>query len=54
MKIKELKELLKPLDDNTKILLGSDEELNTLYETIQVGIDKDTGMYLIWGERIYK
>jgi len=48
MKIKELIKKLKLLNQDEKIVLSSDEELNTLYEDIQVE-ELETYGYVIWG-----
>ena len=48
MKIKELIELLQTLKQDKEILLGNDEELNTLFKDIQVAELEGEG-YVIWG-----
>lgn len=49
MKIKELIEKLQTLNQNKEILLSSDEELNTLFEDIQIAGLKENDGYVIWG-----
>ena len=49
MKIKELIKQLQQLNQEAEILLGSDEELNTLYKDIQVEYYNDENQSVIWG-----
>jgi len=48
MIIKELIEKLKLLNQDEKIVLSCDEELNTLFEDIQIA-ELETYGYVIWG-----
>ena len=51
MKTKELIEVLKQFDENSEVLLSSDEELNNLFSDVQVaelnGVAKKS--IVIWG-----
>lgn len=49
MKVKDLKKILAGMDENKVILVSSDEELNTIYKTIKVGIEAGDGRYVIYG-----
>jgi len=40
MKVKELIKQLQELNPNAEVVLGSDSELNNIYETIEVSISK--------------
>ena len=48
MIVAELIELLKGFPQETKVLVSSDEELNTLYQKLQIG-DLKNGKFAIYG-----
>jgi len=49
MKIKELKQILEQLDENKNIVLSSDEELNTIFNKIELCELDDEDRYCLFG-----
>jgi len=49
MKVKELIEKLKTIEQDKDILVSSDEELNTLYKDLEVCFLSDIKKYCIFG-----
>jgi len=50
MKIKNLIELLKQYDQEAQVFIGSDEELNNIFEDVQVAtMDSNELKVIVWG-----
>jgi len=49
MKVKEIIKVLNGLEQDKEILLGSDEELNSMFQNLEVNYLTDLKKYVIFG-----
>ena len=49
MKVKQLTNLLKKLDQDKQINLASDEEWNTIFSKIEINFNTDDKSYVLFG-----